>query len=104
MEVQKEAFAGLIEYYKKLPLQKKRSEVISEIEDMISKYSDICTSLGIVPDMTLNKEMLNINGQDVTEEDFLHALYAYLNALEDISAQFIDTVSMILIKEKNKGL
>ena len=104
MEIQKEAFAGLIEYYKKLPLQNKRSEVISEIEDMISKYSEVCTKLGIMPNMTLNKEMLNINRNDITEEEFLHAVYAYLNTLEDISAQFIEAISMILIKEVNLSI
>ena len=61
MEVQKEAFAGLIEYYKRLPLQNKRSEIVNEIEELISNYSKICTQFGIFPNIIMNKEMLNIN-------------------------------------------
>ena len=76
MQVEKEAFAGLIEYYKLLPIQNKRSEIINELEDIISNYSKLCTKLNLIPNMALNKEMLNINREDLTEEEFLHALFA----------------------------
>ena len=92
MEIEKEAFSGLMEYYKSLPIETKRNEIISELEDIISNYSKICTRFGVMPNMLLNKEMLNINRKNLTEEEFLHALYAYLNTLEDISAQFINRV------------
>lgn len=96
MEVQKEAFSGLMEYYKKLPKEVKRIEIINEIEELISYYSKICTQFGVLPDMALNKEMLNINRNNITEEEFLHAVYAYLNTLQDISAQFINKMSDII--------
>lgn len=96
MELQKEAFTGLMEYYKKLPLENKRNEIINELEDIISNYSKICTKLGVMPDMMLNKEMLNINRKNLNEEEFLHALFAYLNTLQDVSAQFIDRMSDII--------
>lgn len=96
MEVHKEAFGNLIEYYKLLPLQTKRIEIINELEEIISSYSKICTKMGVMPDMVLNKEMLNINNKNITEEEFLSAVYAYLNTLEDISGQFIDTISNVI--------
>ncbi len=92
MEVEKQAFTGLMEYYKQLPKENKRNEIISELEEIISNYSKICTRFGVMPNMMLNKEMLNINRENITEEEFLHALFAYLNTLEDISAQFINRV------------
>lgn len=96
MEVQKEAFAGLMEYYKHLPKQIKRNEIISELEELIGYYSKICTQFGVVPDMVLNKEMLNINRSNITEEEFLHAVFAYLNTLQDISAQFINKMCDVM--------
>lgn len=93
MEVQKEAFGGLMEYYKLLPIENKRNEIISELEELISNYSKICTQFGIMPDMVLNKEMLNINRSNISEDEFLHAIYAYLNTLQDVSAQFINKMS-----------
>ncbi len=96
MEVEKEAFGGLIEYYKRLPIDIKRKEVIDGIEEIISNYSKICTKFGIMPNMILNKEMLNVNRKNITEDEFLDALYAYLNSLEDVSAQFIDKMSNII--------
>lgn len=99
MEVQKEAFAGLIEYYKKLPISEKRNEIINVLEEIISCYTKICVSMNIVPDMSLNKEMLNIKTNEVEENEFLEAIFAYLNALQDISSQFIDVMSNILEKK-----
>ena len=52
--------------------------------------------MNIVPDMSLNKEMLNIKTNEVEENEFLEAIFAYLNALQDISSQFIDAMSNIL--------
>ena len=96
MEVQKEAFGGLMEYYKHLPLELKRKEIISELEDIISSYSKICTQFGVMPEMVLNKEMLNINKRNLTEDEFLHALFAYINTLQDISSQFINKMCDVL--------
>ena len=96
MEVQKEAFSGLMEYYKLLPIQNKRNEIVSMLEELISYYSKICTRFGVMPDMALNKEILNIKRDDITEEEFLHAIFAYLNTLQDISAQFIDRMSEVM--------
>ena len=55
MEVQKEAFSGLMEYYKLLPKETKRKEIINELEELISNYSKICTQFGVMPNMMLNK-------------------------------------------------
>ncbi len=96
MEIEKEAFSELIEYYKLLPLRNKRMEIINQIEQIISNYSKMCAKLGIIPNILLNKEMLNINREDLDEEEFLQALYAYLNAVGDISGQFINIMSDML--------
>lgn len=96
MEVQKEAFSGLMEYYKLLPIQNKRSEIVSILEELISYYTKICTKFGVMPDMALNKEMLNIKRDDLKEDEFLHAIFAYLNTLQDISAQFINRMSEVI--------
>jgi hypothetical protein len=96
MEVQKEAFSGLMEYYKLLPTQNKRDEIISTLEELISNYTKICSKFGVMPDMALNKEILNIKRDDLKEDEFLHAIFAYLNTLQDISAQFIDKMSEVI--------
>lgn len=102
MEVQKEAFGGLIEYYKLLPIENKRSEIINEMEELIANYSKLCSRFGEMPDMVLNKEMLNINRSNITEEEFLHALFAYINTLQDISAQFINKMCDTLENRDNQ--
>ena len=46
--------------------------------------------------MMLNKEILNITSDSLTEDAFLHGLFAYLNILQDISAQFIDKMTNVI--------
>ncbi|MDO4963127.1 MAG: hypothetical protein Q4E75_03420 [bacterium] len=96
MEIKKEAFSSLMEYYKVLPLETKRKEVISEIEEIISNYSKVCISLGITPNILLNKEMLNTNKNNLNESDFLNSLYAYINALQEISSEVLENTYNIL--------
>ena len=98
MEVEKEAFGALIEYYKALPEDTKKIEIINQVQELISSYSKICTKFGIMTNMALNKEMLNLNNPELSEDDFLNGLYAYLNALQDITAQFINKMSDIIKK------
>lgn len=100
MEVQKEAFGVLIEYFKLLPNDTKKIEIINQVQELINCYSKICTKFGVMPNMVLNKEMLNLNNPDLTEDDFLNALYAYLNALQDITAQFINKINDVIKNEK----
>lgn len=96
MEVQKEAFTGLMEYYKLLPIQNKRYEIVDILEELIAYYSKICSKFGVIPDMALNKEILNVKRENITEDEFLHAIFAYLNVLQDVSAQFIDKMTDVI--------
>ena len=89
MEIEKEAFSKLMDYYKLLPTDIKKKEIIDKLENIILNYSNMCTSLGVVPNMSLKKEMLKLNKKS-GEDDFLHAVFAYLNTIEEISAAFID--------------
>lgn len=98
MEVEKEAFGALIEYYKLLPKDTKKIEIIEQVQELINSYSSICTKFGVMPNMILNKEMLNLNKPNLSEDEFLNALYAYLNALQDITAQFINKINDIIKK------
>ena len=89
MEIEKEAFSKLMDYYKQLPTDIKKKEIIDKLENIILNYSNMCTSLGIVPNMSLKKEMLKLNKKS-SEDDFLHAVFAYLNTIEELSAEFIN--------------
>ena len=89
MEIEKEAFVKLMDYYKELPTDMKKKEIIDKLESIILNYSNICTSLNVVPNMSLKKEMLKLNKKS-SDDDFLHAVFAYLNTLEEISAEFIN--------------
>ena len=97
-----ENFTALMECFKLIPIENKRVEVINKIEKMISNLTDACLKVGRVPNLSLNKEMLNNNKNDISEDEMLCALFAYLNSLEEINAQVINVVCEYL--EKNGGI
>ena len=97
-----ENFTALMECFKLIPVENKRVEVINKLEQIIANLTDACLKMGRVPELNLNKEMLNINRLDLSEDDVLCALFAYLNTLQEINAQVINVVCEYL--EKNGGI
>ena len=87
-----ENFTALMECFKLIPTENKRVEVINKIEQMISNLTDACLKIGRVPSLSLNKEMLNISRNDLSEDEMLCALFSYLNTLQEINAQVINVV------------
>ena len=60
MEVEKQAFSGLMEYYKLLPTQTKRDEIVGILEELISNYSKICTKFAQSAPRAKTKEKSNV--------------------------------------------
>ena len=96
-----ENFTALMECFKLIPTENKRLEVINKIEKMISNLSDVCLKVGRIPNLSLNREMLNTNRSDLSDDEMLCTIFAYLNTLEEINAQVINVVCECL--EKNGG-
>ena len=94
-----ENFTALMECFKLIPTENKRLEVINKIEQMISNLTDACLKIGRVPNLSLNKEMLNISRNDLSEDEMLCALFSYLNTLQEINAQVINVVCEYLEKK-----
>ena len=89
----------------------KETEFLKKFINQDDKIIDIGCGTGLdasllqqngfkVDGLDLNKEMLNSKGINVKEDDFLHAIFAYINALQDISAQFIDKIADIINTSK----
>lgn len=79
-----EKFDLLVENYKKLPLEYKREKLIYEMKEMIALYVKIASEYNIPINLLKSKEILDLNNDNYTEEDYIEALYVYFYVLKEI--------------------
>lgn len=79
----KDAYNDYIEVFKQLPNEEKRKEIIDKVKDLIATMEKFSTDIGINHELLLNREMVDLNQQDVSESDYLEGLFAYLITLEE---------------------
>ena len=59
--------------------------------------TDCCkNSKGKNNQVSNSENSVDSTNNNLTEDEFLHAIFAYLNTLQDISAQFIDRMSLVI--------
>ena len=85
----------LIKAFVALPSSEKPQEIISSLREVIVKMVDICRKYGVNTDILLNREMVDVNKDNVTTDDYYEAIFAYLKSLEDAIGRLL----IILSKE-----
>jgi len=83
-------FDMLIDNYKKLQLDQKKEKLVDELKEMIAVYVYIAESNNIPIKLLKTKEMLDIDSNKSTEDDYIEAIYAYFNILKEIVSKIID--------------
>jgi len=84
------AFDDLMERYKELSLAEKQKENISELKELLALLHKICGDIGIEKSLTLNKEVLDLNKEGSTIDDYLEAEYVYINEVKKHLGLFVE--------------
>lgn len=84
MNEQEKVFNDYIDKYKELTLFEKREEIINKFKELIAVSQKVSIDLGDNSELLLNRELLDLNKEEVNEEDYLEAIFVYLNTLEDL--------------------
>lgn len=77
-------FEQVVNDYKKLDLNKKRTKLIDELKVMIAVLEKICIDNKIEYREIKSKEILDLNKDNVSEEDYLEALFVYVEYLKEV--------------------
>ena len=88
-------FDDYIECYKKLSIDEKRSKIIEEFKDLIVVSEKICSDMGIQHDLLINKEILDLKNNPLSEDDYLEALFVYVNTLKNSTGTYFDKMADI---------
>ena len=74
--------------YKILDLNGKRDKLINELKVMIVVLEKICIDNKIKYREIKSKEILDLNKDNVSEEDYLEALFVYVEYLKEVLGSY----------------
>lgn len=81
-----------ISKYTQLNIEQKRSEIIEKLKHVIVLFQQICSIKGFNDNLLVNKELLDLNNENVSEDDFLEGIFVYINMLEDIIGKTMENL------------
>lgn len=79
----KEDFNEYMESFKKLTLKEKQDIIIEQLKLISSLVGKMCESEDIKSEFLFNKEIIDLNKEEYTEDDFAEALIVYINIIQN---------------------
>ena len=83
------AFDAFIEEYKEKTLLEKQTILVQELKELIAIGQKMCMEKKINCELILNREIIDINNKDYTEDDYVEAIYTYLQTFKEILAAYV---------------
>ena len=96
--IQNETFNEYIEAYKKLPLQKKKQMANEEVKKLLAFIEKANNDLNLNDTILFNREILDVNSDNVSDDDFVEAMFVYIYSIREALSIYFNTVSKILYK------
>ncbi len=86
-------FDELVERFKELSTKDKKDAVIKQLKNDIAVAHKINSDIGNNHDLFLNREVLDLNDEESTMDDFLEAVFVYVNTLNDQYMSFAEKIA-----------
>lgn len=91
-------FNEYVEKYKTLPLQEKKNIVNQEMKELLAFIDKAKKDININDEILFNREILDLNSDNVSDEDFVEAMFVYTHAIQESLGKYFNEVSKILYK------
>ncbi len=92
------SFNQYVNAYKKLPLQKKKEMVNEETKKLIAFIEKINADMGIKGQTLFNREILDLNSNNISDDDFTEAMFVYIHTIRESLGAYFNKVSEVLYK------
>lgn len=89
LEERQKCFDAYIEEYKEKDLVNKQKIAISELKELIAIFQKMCSMYNINHELLVNREIIDVNKEDYTQEDFAEAVYVYIQMYKEIMSEFM---------------
>ena len=88
--VEDKEFNELVNNFLKLSTNDKKLIVDKEIKELIASFQQLNAKHNLSTNLLYNRELLDINKENSTEDDFIEAMYVYIHIIEELIAVYID--------------
>lgn len=85
-----EEYKGLIDAFCNLNKSRKKAEIRDELQELLMFFQKLCKEKGVNDKMLLHLEMKKLNDENVSEEDFLNGIYAYIISLKENIGKYLN--------------
>lgn len=94
---QMENFNEYMESFKQLPLSEKQAIIMKQLKVLASFTNSLCNEIGVNNDLLINKELLDVEDNEYSEDDFVEAILVLINSIQnsvcDFHIKFADILS-----------
>lgn len=93
-------FNEYMEFFKGLQLKEKQDIIIEQLKMLTSFSHKMCEEYKIDNDILINKELVDLNTDDYTEDDFAEAVITYINSIQNSLSDYNIGISNMLEKKE----
>lgn len=84
----KEDFNKYMEEFKKKSLEEKQDITISQLKMIVGLVKTMCEANNIESDMLFNRELIDVNDKEYTQDDFVESLIVYVNSIQNMLCDY----------------
>lgn len=84
--------------FKKLDIQEKKKIVNNETKKVLAFIEKAKADLKIQDEILFNRELLDLNSNNVSDEDFVEAMFVYIYSIQESLGKYFNSISKILYK------
>ncbi len=86
--MEQENFQEYMNYFKEQSLKDKQSIIIDQLKMLSSLTNTMCKQLKIENEIIINRELIDLNKDKYTEDDFAEAVIVYVNSIQNSICDF----------------
>lgn len=87
--IEEKEFNEYVEKFKKMSLSKKKEVSIKEMKTLVAFVTLLKDKVGAPKEILYNREILDSNREDITEEDFVEAVFVYANIIKEAFSEYV---------------
>lgn len=102
--MENENFDEYMTFFKEQNLKEKQNIILEQLKMLVGYTNNMCKSLNIPNNVLVNKELLDLNNEEYTQDDVAEAIITYLNSIQNSLNDFnigLDNITDSLVGIEN---
>ena len=96
-----ESFNKYVNTFKLLPLQEKKVRVVNEFQRLLTFVERAKQDLNIANGVLYNKEVLDLNSNNISDDDFVEAMFVYIHSVQESLGSYFNETAKYIYKGDN---